>query len=75
MTPDQSRMARAALKWSIDDLHKNAKIGRMTVVRFERGETVNAESVVAMQEALEQAGATFSRRSGRVGVSVSESGA
>lgn len=46
-------MARAALKWSIDDLREAAGVGRMTVARFEGGRSVNDESVHAMRKALE----------------------
>lgn len=53
MTPTQSRMARAALKWSITDLADNAGIGRATVARFELGETVAPASVKTMRDALE----------------------
>ena len=54
MTPEQCRMARAALKWSIDDLREAAGVGRMTVVRFEGGQSVNSESVQAMRTTLEK---------------------
>ena len=47
-------MARAALKWSIDDLREAAGVGRMTVARFERGQSVNSESVQAMRTTLEK---------------------
>lgn len=46
-------MARAGLKWSIDDLADAAKVARMTVIRFERGDTVEAEKVGDMRRALE----------------------
>lgn len=72
MTPTQSKMARVALKWTTDDLAAKAAVGRMTVARFERGDSVAAESVAKMQKALADAGADFSHRAGRVGVSVPE---
>lgn len=72
MTPTQSRMARAALKWSLSDLAAAASIGRATVARFELGESVGERPVQAMQDALSKAGAQFSRRSARVGVTVPE---
>lgn len=46
-------MARAALKWSIDELANAAEVGRMTVIRFERDESVNDRSVDAMRGAFE----------------------
>lgn len=53
MTPTQSRMARAALKWSINQLGDAAGVARMTVIRFERGDSVVQENVAAMRQALE----------------------
>jgi transcriptional regulator with XRE-family HTH domain len=53
MTPTQSRMARAALKWSLSDLAEAAGVGRATVARFELGETVAPASVAAMRAAFE----------------------
>lgn len=72
MIPMQSKMARVALKWTTDDLAEKAGVGRMTVARFERGDSVAAESVEKMRKALADAGADFSRRAGRVGVTVPE---
>lgn len=54
MTPDQSRMARAALKWSLADLANAAGIGRATVARFEAGENVADRNVKAMMDAFER---------------------
>lgn len=53
MKPEQCRMARASLKWTIDNLAHAAGVARMTVVRFERGDGVTADSVAAMRSALE----------------------
>lgn len=52
MTPEQSRMARAALKWSLDDLAGEAGIGRATIARFEAGENVADRSIEAMEAAF-----------------------
>ena len=65
-------MARVALKWTTDDLAAHAGVGRMTVARFERGDSVAASSVNAMRAALVEAGADFSHKAGRVGVTVPE---
>lgn len=46
-------MARAALRWSGNDLALAAKVGSATVARFELGQAVQAESVAAMRNALE----------------------
>lgn len=53
MTPTQSRMARAALHWTVSDLADAAGIGRATVARFELGNNVEAAKVDAMREAFE----------------------
>jgi len=72
MTPTQSRMARAALKWTLTDLAQAAGVGRATVARFELGERVGNGPVEAMQLAMEKGGAKFSRDAHRVCVSVAK---
>lgn len=72
MTPTQSRMARAALQWSLHDWAKAAAVSRMTCARFELGENIADDSLEKMQTALIEAGADFIRRAGRVGVTVPE---
>jgi len=59
MNPDQCRMARAALKWSSQELGSAAGVGLNTVQRFERGSDSRHSSVVAIQRALEAAGIVF----------------
>jgi transcriptional regulator with XRE-family HTH domain len=53
MTPQQSRMARAALKWSLTNLAEAAGVGRPTAARFEFGEAVEEVMVTDMRKALE----------------------
>lgn len=65
-------MARAALQWSLHDWAKAASVSRMTCARFELGETIAEESAIKMLAALVDAGADFTRRAGRIGVSVPE---
>jgi DNA-binding XRE family transcriptional regulator len=72
MNGTQSKMARAALGWSTHDLAKLAGVGRITVVRFEDGDAVVKETREKLERALSDAGANFSRRAGRVGVTVPE---
>ena len=72
MNAKQSRMARSGLGWRASDLAAAAGVGTATVARFELGETVASESVEKMRKALADAGADFSRRSGRIGVTVPE---
>lgn len=38
-------MARAGLGWSIDDLAREADLGRATVTRFESGKTIDDVSL------------------------------
>jgi hypothetical protein len=65
-------MARAALQWSLHDLAAASSVSRMTCARFELGKAVAPESVESMRKALAGAGAGFTRRSGRVGVTMPE---
>lgn len=59
MIPEQSKMARAALGWSLSELATHASLGRATVARFELGEVVAANSIDAMRGALENGGVEF----------------
>jgi transcriptional regulator with XRE-family HTH domain len=52
-------MARAALKWSTQDLAKKAGVGANTVNRFEDGQDSRVSSVQKMQDALIAAGIEF----------------
>src|SRR5689334_581856 len=52
LTPTQCRMARAGLKWSVDDLAVLARVSRATVMRFENEQVT---SIPATQEALQRA--------------------
>ncbi|MEP2736729.1 MAG: XRE family transcriptional regulator [Erythrobacter sp.] len=62
-------MARAALKWSIDDLAERAAIGRATVARFELGENVEKSKVDAMKAQFAAKGIEFTGKGrGRYGV-------
>lgn len=70
ITGNQTRMARAALNWTIDALAQRASVGRMTVMRLEAGNSVSASTAAKIQAAFETAGATFSANGDRVSVSV-----
>lgn len=72
MNKTQCKMAKAALGWSAKDLAAAAGLGYATVARFEAGKSVDDDSVEAMRKALADAGADFTRRAGRVGVTVPE---
>ena len=52
-------MARAALKWSTQELAERADDGVNTVNRFEDGQDARVSSVDKMRAALEAAGVEF----------------
>lgn len=59
MQPRQSRMARAALDWTLDHLAAASGVSRRTILRFEQGETVQPEKTRAMRRAFEAEGVEF----------------
>jgi transcriptional regulator with XRE-family HTH domain len=63
-------MARTGLGWRADDLAAAADLTRVTVARFELGQTVTAASTDAIRSALQSAGVDFTAGNGRLGVSV-----
>lgn len=68
-SPAQIRAARALLGWSQQQLAEHSGIGRRTVAAFENDdERVTAESVDAMEFALEAAGIRFTGVDGIEGV-------
>ncbi|NCP11186.1 MAG: XRE family transcriptional regulator [Sphingomonadales bacterium] len=56
MTPAQSRMARAALEWTIDYAPKKAGVPRMAIMRFESSQTIAGDARDALRRAYEGAG-------------------
>ena len=53
-------MARAALGWGVKDLAREAKVGVMTVTRFENGQAAPIPATLAaIRRALEEAGVEF----------------
>ena len=62
LTGTQVRAARALLRWSAQELAKNAGVGVSTVQRIEGSEgvpPVSARNLQAIQRALEAAGVAF----------------
>lgn len=59
LTPEQCRMARAALKWSVAELGERAAVRAMTVSSFERGGDAYASTIRKLQDACETAGVVF----------------
>ncbi|SMF92318.1 Helix-turn-helix [Azospirillum oryzae] len=59
MTPEQLRMARAALDWSAERLADECGIGVNTVRRIEKGRGALYETIQKLQKTLEAAGVEF----------------
>lgn len=59
MKPEQCRMARAALRWSLTDLASASGVSRRTILRFEAGEAVMPARVKSLRHALEAKGVLF----------------
>ena len=60
MKPAQVRMARAALKWSLEDLAEAAKVHRNTITNFENERYAGSpEALSAIRAALEAEGVEF----------------
>jgi predicted transcriptional regulator len=65
-------MARDGLNLSGRDLAKLAGVAYPTLARFEAGANIREETRAKVERALISAGAQFTRRSARVGVTVPE---
>lgn len=60
LTPAQSRMARAALQWSLEQAGAAAGISRRTVLRFENDHRdIKPELISGLRRAYEAAGVRF----------------
>ena len=59
MLPVQCKMARAALGLGVPELAAKAGVSPDTVLRLEKGETLHRRTVIAIHEALEEAGIEF----------------
>ncbi len=70
ITATQTRMARAALGWTISEMAQKASVARMTVMRLEAGNAVSVDTASKVEAAFEAAGATFNASGDRVSVSV-----
>jgi hypothetical protein len=55
----QCKMARAALGIGVQDLAVMARVSPDAVLRLEKGETLHQRSVIAIREAMEEAGVEF----------------
>jgi hypothetical protein len=59
LTPEQCRMARAALNIGVRELAAAAVVSTNTITRLERGETLYPRTVAAVRAVLEAAGVEF----------------
>lgn len=69
------RAARALLGWTQQELAERAEVGRMTVTRFEAGETVRPAQRTALLRTMREAGARFPEAGGEYGNEIVETGA
>jgi DNA-binding XRE family transcriptional regulator len=75
MTPQQCKMARAALGLGVRELAEMADVSTNTITRLEAGEDLKSRTVAAIQAALEKAGAEFiPENGGGPGVRMRKSG-
>lgn len=59
ITPTQSKMARAALGWSIVELAEAAGLGKNTALRMELGGNITMDTMSAIETAFTKAGVLF----------------
>lgn len=62
ITPHQIRMARAGLRWTIDDLSQKADVGSRTIKRLESADEIvsaNLSTLTKIRSSLEAAGIEF----------------
>jgi transcriptional regulator with XRE-family HTH domain len=60
LTPAQSRMARAALQWSVEEAAEAASLSYRTILRFEKEQRgIQAELIANLRRAYEAAGVQF----------------
>lgn len=57
-------MARAAIKWGVRDVAREAKVSPATVTRIESDQPANASTLAAIRAALESAGVEFIAENG-----------
>ncbi len=59
LTRAQVRMARAALKWSTQELARHSGVTSRTIQRYEAGENATIETLTKLKKAFDQAGVTW----------------
>ncbi len=63
-------MARIGLRWTQDELAEKSGVNRRSILRYEAGGNIAAESIEAMRRALVDGGASFADRGPVTGVTV-----
>lgn len=63
LSPLQCQMARAALRWRLDDLAECSGIHRQMIYRFEAGHRVPIEMKQTLRRVFEEAGLRFAEDS------------
>lgn len=56
ITPEQARMARAALGWTTVELARHADVNANTVTKFENSGNVTIETIAKIKAAFDKAG-------------------
>ena len=59
LTSDQVRMARAALKWSVEELARRSGVHAKTILRYENGGNATVETLGKLKEAFDAGGVTW----------------
>lgn len=59
MTPEQCKMARAAIGLGVRELAEQADVSPNTITRLERGESMQRRTVETIRAVLEAAGIVF----------------
>jgi DNA-binding XRE family transcriptional regulator len=68
----QSKMARAAIGWQVEDLAREVVASPDTIARFERGDELQPRTVQAIRKAFEAQGLRFIEEGGEIGVVIRE---
>jgi DNA-binding XRE family transcriptional regulator len=67
MNATQCRMARAGLRWTLDDLAKASGVNRRTILNFENDGPAAFSSVAKVRAVLEKRGVVFIERGVHLG--------
>lgn len=71
--PEQLRMARAGLGWTLNDLAERAGVNPNTISRYEVGRDVLSGTLLKIEIALHDAGVTFVDDKQGLGVLIGQS--